>query len=233
MAQWRELGDAAEVALVGEATLLGRRTQIVELRAPGGVTRAFVDPQRMFIMRWAVDGGDGGQSYRAEVTALDYATKIDPARFTFEPPPGARESGPKPGESCGGSSYAGGGSFLAEADFLAPAYRPAGYRTTGTGTESGANSCETVAVWALLEAADGGAILLRQRLRPGGMPALDRSWRSVASDLDGAYRQSENGILSLLWLARDIVALLQADAVSFDDLIRMAKSASLPPSRTR
>ena len=40
MAQWRERGVAPEVALAGEATLLGRRTQIVELRAPGGASRA-------------------------------------------------------------------------------------------------------------------------------------------------------------------------------------------------
>ena len=99
--QWRERGDDPEVGLAGEATLLGRRTQIVELRpSTGGVVRMFVDPERMFILRWAVDGTGGGQSYRAEVTALDYDTKIDASRFTFDPPPGAREAEARSVQSC-------------------------------------------------------------------------------------------------------------------------------------
>lgn len=236
MAQWRERGDDPEVTLAGEATLLSRTTQIVELRAPaGGVARAFVDPERMFIMRWEVDGGDGGQSYHAEVTALDYGTEIDPVRFTFEPPPGAREAEVSPATSCsGGSGPIGGASFPAEPGFLAPARTPAGYHTVGTGYESAANNCEPVAVWTLLEAAEGGAILLRQRLRPGGMPPLDRSWQVVDSSVDEAYsRRSEDGVISLLWRAGDIVALLQADAASLEELLRIAESASLVPSRTR
>lgn len=86
----------------------------------------------------------------------------------------------------------------------------------------------------LSEAAEGGAILLRQRLRPGGMPPLDHSWRTVDSSLDEAYsRCSGDGVLSLLWRAGNIVALLQADAASLEDLLRIAESASLVPSRTR
>ena len=229
MAQWRERGVAPEVALAGEATLLGRRTQIVELRAPGGVTRAFVDPERMFIMRWAVDATDGGQSYHAEVTALEHGTEIDAARFTFEPPAGAREGASQPAESCSGSSFLG-ASFPAEPGFLAPAYTPARYRPVGVGHESGASGCDPVAVWVLLEGADGGAILLRQRLRPGGLAPLESSWQAVDSSLDDAYsRYSKDGILSLLWRAGDVVALLQADAASLDELVRIAESASLVP----
>ena len=233
MAQWRERGAAPEITLAGEATLLGRRTQVVELRAPGGVTRVFVDPERMFIMRWAVDATDGGQSYHAEVTALDYGTEIAAARFTFEPPPGTREADSQATGSCTGSSYLSGASFPAEPGFLAPAYAPPGYRPVGVGHESGASGCDPIAVWVLLEAADGDQILLRQRFRPGGMPALDRSWRPVASDSDEAYRQFEGGVLSLLWRAGDIVALLQADAASLDELLRIAESANLIPSRSR
>ena len=164
-------------------------------------------------MRWAVDATDGAQSYHAEVTALDYGTEIAAARFTFESPPGAREADAQPAESCSGSSGpVGGASFPAEPGFLAPAHTPPGYRTAGTGSESDAYGCDPVAVWVLLEAADGTQILLRQRFRPGGMPPLDRSWQSVASGLDDAYsRRSGDGILSLLWRAGDIVALLKAD----------------------
>ncbi|MXZ47566.1 MAG: hypothetical protein F4Z08_11410 [Chloroflexi bacterium] len=235
MASWRERGAAPEIA--GEATLLGRRTQIVELRgASGGLMRAFVDPERMFIMRWAVWAGvtgSGWQSYQAEVTALDYGAEIDAARFIFEPPPGAREADAEAGGACSGSSHSGGASVPAEPGFLQPAYAPAGYRTVGTGSESGAGDCDPVAVWALLEAADGGAILLRQRFRPGGMPRLDSYWRPVVTGLDEAHRHSGSHVLSLLWRDGDIVALLQSDAVPFEDLLRIAESASLVPARSR
>ena len=235
MARWRERGDDPEVARAGEATVLGRRTQIVEIRAPAGnVARAFVDPERMFVMRWDFDGGDGGQSYRAEIAALDYGTEIDPARFTFEPPPGAREARLQQAASCSrASGPIGGASFPAEPGFLAPAYTPPGYRSAGAGAESGANTCEPIAVWVTLEADDGGAILLRQRYRPGGMPTLDRSWQRVASRLDEAHRHSEDGVVSVLWRAGDIVALLRADAVTLEELLRIAESAGLVPRGTR
>ena len=103
--QWRERGGDPEVAVAGEATVLGRPTQIVELRySAGGLFRAFIDPERMFIMRWAVDGEVGGQTYRAEVTVLDYDTDIDAGRFTFEPPHDARETEALGNQSCSGSS---------------------------------------------------------------------------------------------------------------------------------
>ena len=235
IAQWRERGDEPEVALAGEATLLGRRTQIVEVRAStGSVARAFVDPERMFIMRFAVEAADGGQSYQAEVTALDYGMEIDAARFHFDPPPGARETDAQVAGACSGASGPSGGApFPAEPGFLQPAYAPPGYRSAGTGSESGAGSCDPVAVWALLEAADGGTILLRQRLRPGGTPRLDATWQPVTTSLEEGYRRSGSGVLSLLWRDGDVVALIQADAVPLEELLRIAESASLVPARSR
>ena len=94
-------------------------------------------------MRWAVDGGGDEQSYRAEITALDYDINIDPGRFTFEPPPGARET-----------------------------------QVIG-----------------------------------------------IDSSLESAYRHSANGVTSLLWREGDIVALLDTDSVTFEELLRIAESA--------
>ena len=228
--QWRERGP--DVGLAGEATLLGRRTQIVEIRpSGGGVVRAFVDPERMFIMRWAADGEGGGQSYSSEVTALDYDTEIDASRFTFDPPPGAREVEASNSQSCTGSSGPiGGASFPADPGFLRPAYTPAGYHSSGAGSGGSANgSCGPVAVWVLLESPDGGYLLLRQRLRPGGVPRVARSWQPVGSSLDDAYRYSEGGVLSLLWRDWDVVALLESASVSFEELLRIAESSRLVP----
>ena len=236
IAQWRELDYGREVARAGEATLFGRRTQIVELRAAsGGVARAFVDPERMFIMRWAVDGEGGGQSYHAEVTALDYDTEIDVSLFAFDPPPGAREVETQDGRSCSSASGPiGGASFPAEPGFLRPAHTPARYHSTATGSESSARGgCGPVAVWALLEGPGGSYILLRQRLRPGGVPRVVRSWQPVDSGLDDAYRHSEGGVLSFHWRDGNVVALLQANAASLEELVRVAESASLVPAAPR
>ena len=231
--QWRERGDHPEVSLAGEATLLGRRTQIVEIRSPsGGVARAFVDPERMFIMRWAGDGEGGGQSYSSEVTALDYDTEIDAGRFTFDPPPGAREvvALPLKRPVCGIPPAPGGAAFLAEPGFLSPSFRPPGFDRVGVSYEGDATGgCGSIAVSALLEAPDGGYILLRQRLRPGGIPRAARSWQPVDSSLDDAYRYSDGAVLSLLWRDGDIVALLESDSVSFEELLRIAESSDLVP----
>ena len=231
--QWRERGDHPEVSLAGEATLLGRRTQIVEIRSPsGGGARAFVDPKRMFIMRWAGDGEAGGQSYSSEVTALDYDTEIDAGRFTFDPPPGAREvvALPLKRPVCGIPPAPGGAAFLAEPGFLSPSFRPPGFDRVGVSYEGDATGgCGSIAVSALLEAPDGGYILLRQRLRPGGIPRAARSWQPVDSSLEEAYRNSAGGVLSLLWRDGDIVALLESDSVSFEELLRIAESSDLVP----
>ncbi|MBW7934737.1 MAG: hypothetical protein H3C62_14250, partial [Gemmatimonadaceae bacterium] len=86
MEQWRDRGTDSAVQHGGEETVLGRSTQIVEIRpvwhsssgsaeapapgeqpapaeelaASGGVVRAYIDPERMFVMRWTVDGEGGG-----------------------------------------------------------------------------------------------------------------------------------------------------------------------------
>ena len=167
------------------------------------------------------------------MTALDYGTEVDADRFTFEPPPGASEVQAQAARSCSNSSYTGGASFPAEPGFLEPAYAPPGYRTAGMGGESSASGCEQVAVWALLEAEGGCAILLRQRLRPGGMPPLDRSWQPVVTGLNDAYyRSSGDGVLGLLWRDGDIIALLQADTASLNELVRIAESAHPVPTRS-
>ena len=236
--QWRERGGDFEVDFAGEATVLGRRTQIVELRHPaGGLTRVFIDPERMFIMRWAVDSEGGGQSYRTEVTALDYDTDIDSTRFTFEPPPGARETEALGDQSCSHSigplGTGAATAFPPEPGFLNPSYAPPGYHSTSAGSEGSADGCGPVAVWALLEASDGSYILLRQRSRPGGIPQSASAWQPVDADLDDAYRHSANGVVSLLWREGDIVALLDTNSVSFEELLRIAESAELAPSSER
>ena len=90
-------------------------------------------------------------------------------------------------------------AFPREPGFLTPSYAPPGYHSTDADSEgSAARSCVPVAVWVLLEAPEGGYILLRQRFRPGGIPRSACSWQAVDSNLDDAYRHSANGVISLL-----------------------------------
>ncbi len=228
--RWRMSGGIAEVARAGTTTILGRETEIVELRsASGGATRVFIDADRMFIMRWASEGGPGAQSFSAEVTVLDYDAAIDAGLFVFDPPSGSREV-----EGSQGCRYSGskviGASFPADDGFLVPSYVPAGYRTAATTSEESASGdCRRTATLVLLESPDGAYILLEQRLRAGGIPDAVRAWEPVDSELGEVYQQSADGVVRLVWRNGEVVALLEADAVLLEELLRIAESSQLAP----
>ena len=175
--QLRESGDYSEVGHHGEATVLGRTTRVVGFRSPAhGVVRAWVDPERMFIMRWAGELGGSGGTYASAVTALEYDTEHDERTFGVDPPAGARADA-----MCDASTYpivgvsGGAPSLPREPGFLTHAYTPGGYRSVATGSEEHAGGgCGPVALWALLEAPDGSYLVLRQRL----VPAVSPRWRS-------------------------------------------------------
>ncbi|MCY4615333.1 MAG: hypothetical protein OXC71_02945 [Chloroflexi bacterium] len=228
--RWRDVGEMREAVRAGEETILGRRTEVVEIRSPaGGSVRAYIDPERMFIMRWVVDGESGRQSLDAEVTTLDYDADIDVSRLTFDPPPGAREVEAVDGCSFTGSS-GGEGAFHSERGFLRPAYAPPGYRSGSSGSQgSHLGDCRIVATWSLLESSDEAYILLYQRLRAGGIPQTARAWERVESDLGEVFVHSENGTVRLVWRAHDVVGLLEANSVTVQELLRIAESAELVP----
>ncbi len=262
MQQLRDSSAVADVRLAGESTALNRRTQIVEIRpawssgssataiAPGsgqdvrpatqdtltsgGVVRISIDPDRMFIMRSAVDGEGGGQSYVAEVTTLDYDAAIDPALFTFDPPPGAREVETTEGQVCSsGSSGSASSDSLGvtsaprQSGFLSPAYIPAGYGSSSGSSHSGFG-CEIPAVSTTFRSTDGSYLILNQRVRP--LPAATAAWPPVdGTTLDDAHSQSEDGITRLIWRQDTIVALLESNALPLEELLRIAESTQLAP----
>ena len=258
MQQLRDSSAVADVRLAGESTDLNRRTQIVKIRpawssgssatatAPGsgqdvrpatqdtltsgGVVRIFIDPDRMFIMRSAVDGEGGGQSYLAEVTTLDYDGAIDSALFTFTPPPGAREVDSTEGQSCGVSSGGfGGSSITVQPGFLLPAYIPPGYHSAGSSWGRGFG-CETTNTTTTLQSNGDAYLTLRQRIRPTGIPASAASWPPVdGTTLDDAHHSSEEGITRLLWRHDTVVALLESNSLPLEELLRIAESAQLTP----
>ena len=220
--RWRDVDEMREAVRAGEETILGRRTEVVEIHSPsGGSVRAYIDPERMFIMRWVVAGKAGRQSLHAEVTTLDHDADIDVSRFTFDPPPRAREV-----EAVDGGE----GAFNSERDFLRPAYAPPGYRSGSRGYRGGdLGDCRIVATGSLLESSDVAYILLYQRFRAGGIPQTARAWERVESDLGEVFVHSENGTVRLVWRAHDVVALLEANSVTVQELLRIAESAELVP----
>ena len=63
-----------------------------------------MDEDRMFILRYEIDGGADMQYVLVEVTRLEHEVAFDEDRFTFEPPAGAVEIMPSGGGSSSGSA---------------------------------------------------------------------------------------------------------------------------------
>ena len=186
-------------------------------------------------MRRAYEVDAGGEAIGSEVTALEYDTEHDPRRFSVLPPAGAREVAAAGAGSCAGSAGpVGAGSFPPQPGFLHPAYAPGGYRSLAAGTEAGAGGgCAPVAVWAVLEGPGGARLVLRQRLRPGGLPRSVGSWHTVDAGLDDAHGDARGGVRRLVWRDGDVVALLEAEALPLAELIRIARSARPAPGSPR
>ncbi len=89
----------------------------------GGVSRLWVEPRSLWVLRFESDGLDG-ERIRAEITGLDFGG-IDPARFVFEPPAG-KAMGPASDAASGAVSDDGYGNPSRVGWYLVPAM-PAGY----------------------------------------------------------------------------------------------------------
>lgn len=249
--EWRGRGGDADIRRVGEDTVLGRRVEIVEIRpawrsssdsatapsdgtatstpAPssadesGGVVRVAIDPERMFVMRWEVDGEGDGQSYRAEVVSLDYGASIDASRFAFDPPTDATEAPEDDGGACSGSSgMLGGATVSVPPGFLTPALIPAGFQSVGSGSESG-RGCATAAAWTLLERDGGGYLVLRQRMRHA-LPDSLLAWDPVPLDRGDGYRDPGDSTQRLAWQQGEVAVMLESDALTIEELIEIANS---------
>ncbi len=247
---WLNRGRDVEVRRAGEDTMLGRRVEIVEIRpawssssesaaAPsegtatstptqssadeaGGVVRVAIDPERMFVMRWEVDGEGGGQSYHAEVVSLDYGASTDASRFAFDPPPDAMEAPDGDDDACSESSTLGGPTVSVPPGFLTPAVIPAGFQSVGSGSESGIG-CAIAATWTLLERDRPGYLLLRQRTRHA-LPDSLLAWEPVPLDGGDGYRDPTGSTERLAWHQGEVAVMLESDVLTLEELIEVANS---------
>ena len=88
-----------QATIVGTDEVLGWHTLIVEVKSGQAVSRIWVDPEHMFVLRAAATDP---VSFHAEVTTIRYNESIPRDRVRFEPPAGARLV-----ESLGSSSGSG------------------------------------------------------------------------------------------------------------------------------
>ena len=153
---------------------------------------------------------------------------VAPPVVAWLAPPGARKEEARAATSnCSSMVALGGAGFSAPAGFLRPSELPAGYGNSGGGTESGGNGCAVVAAWSLVEHADGGYVLLRQRRRVAIPPSL-RAGERVSIGGDDGYLSIDDGIARLVWSDGEIVAELTSNALAAEMLLPIARSALRP-----
>jgi DNA-binding CsgD family transcriptional regulator len=144
MEAFRETGDFDFIREAGTATILGRKTTVIEFgpvsrgstsqwgtpaggdsnqaapqpipESSSGVARIWLDEERMVVMRYEID--DSSVRARAEVVRLDWNTPVAGSRLVFEPPPGASfvdtETGIIPSGHSAGGSITEGGTIWFE-----------------------------------------------------------------------------------------------------------------------
>ena len=60
------------------------------------------------------------------------------------------------------------------------------------------------------------------------LPDSARTGQRIAVNGRDAYRSEANGVTSITWADSDLVIVLSADALAFDELLRMAESVGRP-----
>jgi outer membrane lipoprotein-sorting protein len=234
---WRERSQEARSHSIREDRLLGRDVEVIDLETnDGDRLSVWFDPEHSFVLRYesasSAGDSDSRQTVRAEITELRYNAKIDEARFTFEPPAGARRvEAPDavPGATrATGSLSAGGREISVPPGFLTPGYIPEGYAVSGSGSSVMANNLvtrvETRLKPAGLRDAGGPFLTILQQVRPGGMPESLRTGASARIGTYEAYQREAAGVRRLVWYRDELVLTVKSDALPFEELQRVAES---------
>lgn len=237
-------------AIVGEEIVMGRRTTIVEFGptwsstdsnagdVSGGTARLWIDAERMFALRETADGGEHG-SYSVELTTLEHGVPKGDVSSSFTPPGDARvvDSTKQNSVYLGNESSLHGGSIVVNGTpaatlhtpggFLKPAYVPPLYGVADEGT-SRSNSNEVIAAESLLRLSGAGPYLgIQQRKRADGLPpGLITNDRTTVNG-NVAYRGTTGVAKTLAWQQGSLSVLLTSDALSYDELERIANSMTL------
>jgi len=202
-------------AIVGSGEVLGWPIVIIEIKALGTVSRLWVDPEPMFVR-----GGEMG-SLHTEVTTIRYNEPIPRDRLRFDPPPGARLV-----ESLGSSSGGTASFNVVPTGFSTPAYIAAGYSVRGTTLQPGSGTGQLAGIELTYSRDDAalGHIWLKEQMQAGGLPDSARTGERISVNGREAYRSDPYGITSITWADSDLMIVLSTNALTFDELLRMAES---------
>lgn len=217
----------------GMAEYLGRAVEVLEYRLENGTHRLSIEPATMFILLHEVDGGEFGRSRRFAATRFEPRVTVERELLDFTPPAHAEERVSQFDSETGGSGCpdVGGEPVLSvltsQPGFLAPGWIPDGWGR-GSGGSAHSASCEMTGVWSVSFAEDGGGYLMLEQSRmPAGIP----DWLNdgIPTEVDGreAYRISEGAVERLFWQQDDIVALLESDTATFEELVLIAESVEV------
>jgi hypothetical protein len=204
-----------QATVVGKDEVLGWPTVIIEIKAPQDFAKLWVDPEHMFVLR-----GESGP-FHTEVTTIRYNEPIPRDLVRFEPPAGARLV-----ESLGTSDGRATSFNVLPQGFSTPAYIPAGYSARGTTLQPGPSTGQPAGIEMTFTRDVGapGNIWLKEQLQAGGLPDSARTGQRIAVNGREAYRSDPYGITSITWADSDLMIVLSTNALTFDEMLRMAES---------
>ncbi len=228
----------------GKDKVLGKDTEVVErdLRtvAQGTLTRYWIDPRYMFVLRYESTTPNGKTSWQP--TTVEYNPKIDPQLFVFKPPADARQSQPQtqaPSPSQGGGNPQPGAApsatYTLPQGFLKPSYVPDGYVPAAVSqsvTSGSAGNSSKITVRYDGPSSGGSTPYLSIEQTRGVAQAQAPPAGATQVEVNGAvaYESTSQGVRVVSWQAPATgagdglgVALRSAD-LSFDELLKVARS---------
>ncbi len=233
--------------LVGEETILGRPSYIVEITPadadslsppnnfdpPEGSVRFWLDKEFLFTLQMEESPKPDTTSEQMRFTEVAFNEDMPDNLFHFDPPAGAAQVRPidlinatNPTPGGGGGT----GDFGQEVDlpkgFLAPTLFLPGYHTRSIGSWYEGDT--TTQAWFLIvETAGTSYISSHERRDLGYFP--EALQRGETKELHGedARLWNEDDLLHLAWQRDDLVVHLVARGVSEGDLVAVAESMDL------
>ncbi|MEO9254702.1 MAG: hypothetical protein ABI305_04125 [Tepidiformaceae bacterium] len=233
VARLRVAGGAdAVVAETTHAQVAGRDTLVVETSRAGSaaITRYWVDPHRLFVMKTSFDTGDGQVAETAEITHLSYGGALDAALFSWVAPTGAVENTchPLASDMMAGRFPA---PFL---DVPASAI-PEGLSVANFGTATGKDgACSEAHTELRAQPSAGSAdepfVQIAQNCeRPDSVVSGNREdVRTLSNRTVDAYLWHEGDVVLLAWVHDGLGVQLKSNSLSEVELVAFGEAMLAP-----
>ncbi len=235
------------VEVIGHERVLGVETMIVETSpavsssgSDGSVSgtgsiRYWIDPERLVVLRIAIDQGETG-NYEIEVVRLDWDAKIAADKFRFSPPRGAQQldSSNAAGFLDGGNgTYTSSGPLGQTVVAVPPGMFRLGYLPDGMtvkGTEGEEPQGGRIVFFAVTYGDGlGKTFVVEQRFRPGGLSDSFPRTDPVALNGLTVFRSRSGDEIAYTWAIGDLVITVRSATVGEAELRAIAESLELVP----